>query len=101
MEYWKRESDGKIFYNGEEAYLDSIEHEDLDTLEDYLLGAIDFDLHKLLHWAIRLDGFWEVFQDEITEARELIFEDNYTNWDSPEEDPDGNDNPFGSCFWKG
>ena len=98
MEHWKRNTDGKPFDTAEDAYIDSIEREDVDTLEDYLLKAVDLDISKLLHWATEQDGFWEAFQDEITAAREMIFEDNYTCWD---EDPDGNENPFGSCFWHG
>lgn len=100
MEYWQR-YDGKRFDTEEDAYIDSIENEDIDTLEDYLLKAVDLDVSKLLHWAMEQDGFWEAFQDEITAAREMIFEDNYCHWEGPDVDPDGNENPFGSCFWHG
>lgn len=91
MEYWQRNSDGEIFDNEEDAYIDSIEREDVDTLEDYLLKAVDFDISKLFYWAIQQDGFWEAFQDEITEAREMIFEDDYSHWEDP--DPDENAPP--------
>ena len=86
MEYWQRNPDGEIFDNEEDAYIDSIEREDIDTLEDYLLKAVDFDISKLFHWAIQQDGFWEAFQDEITEAREMIFEDTYSHWEDPDDD---------------
>jgi hypothetical protein len=33
-------------------------------------------------------AFWEHFQDEITEARESLFEDFYSHWDEPDEDDD-------------
>lgn len=100
MEYWQR-YDNKRFDTEEDAYIDSIENEDISTLEDYLLKAVDLDISKLLHWATEQDGFWEAFQDEITAAREMIFEDNYCHWEGPDTDPDGNENPFGSCFWRG
>lgn len=103
MEYWERNADGKRFDNEEDAYIDSIENE---TKEDLLNTLVCHDLIpqvNLLEWAMEQDSFWERFQDEITEARGLNFDYDYTCWDDeePEVDPDGNENPFGSCFWHG
>ena len=87
MEYWQR-YDNKRFNTEEDAYQDFLENEDVDTLEDYLLKAVDLDVSALLHWAMSQDGFWEAFQDEITEAREMMFEDNYCHWEGPDDDDD-------------
>lgn len=91
MEYWQRNEDGKRFDNGEDAYLDYLDNEDQATLEDYLrdLGPLTFD--DLLHWAMGEDAFWEHFQDEITEARESLFEDFYSHWEDPDDDDDEDD----------
>jgi hypothetical protein len=88
MEYWQRNEDGTRFDNEEDAYLDYLSNEDDAALEDYLrdLGPLTFD--DLLHWAMGEDAFWEHFQDEITEARESLFEDFYSHWDEPDEDDD-------------
>lgn len=84
MEYWQR-YDNKRFDTEEDAYQDFLENEDVETLEDYLLKAVDLDVSALLHWAINQDGFWEAFQDVITEAREMMFEDTYCHWEGPDE----------------
>jgi hypothetical protein len=86
MEYWERNEDGVHFDTEEDAYQDFLENEDVDTLEDYLLKAVDLDVSALLHWAMSQDGFWEAFQDVITEAREMMFEDTYCHWDEPDDD---------------
>ena len=85
MEYWQR-YDNKRFNTEEDAYQDSLENEESDVLEDYLLKAVGLDVSALLHWAMGQDGFWEAFQDEITEAREIMFEDNYCHWEEPDDD---------------
>lgn len=85
MEYWQR-YDNKRFDTEEDAYQDSLENEEVDVLEDYLLKAVGLDVSALLHWAMSQDGFWEAFQDEITEAREMMFEDNYCHWEGPDDD---------------
>jgi len=100
MEYWQRYDD-KRFDTEEDAYQDFLENEDVDTLEEYLLKVVDLDITALVHWAMSQDGFWEAFQDVITEAREMMFEDAYCHWEVPDEDPDGNENPFNSPFWRG
>ena len=100
MEYWQR-YDNKRFDTEEDAYQDFLENEDVETLEEYLLKVVDLDVTALLHWAMSQDGFWEAFQDVITEAREMMFEDTYCHWEGPDEDPDGNENPFNSPFWRG
>ena len=86
MEYWQRNEDGACFDNEEDAYQDFLENEDVDTLEDYLLKAVDLDVSALLHWAMGQDGFWEAFQDVITEARGMMFEDNYCHWEDSDDD---------------
>lgn len=85
MEYWQRNEDGKRFDSEEGAYLDYLDKEDGAALEDYLrdLGSLSFG--DLLHWAMGEQAFWEHFQDEITEARESLFEDLYSHWDEPDE----------------
>lgn len=83
MEYWQRYDD-KRFDTEEDAYQDFLENEDVSTLEDYLLKAVDLDVSALLHWAMSQDGFWEAFQDVITEAREMMFEDTYCHWEGPD-----------------
>lgn len=90
MEYWQR-YDNKRFDTEEDAYQDFLENEDVGTLEDYLLKAVDLNVSALLHWAINQDGFWEAFQDEITEAREMMFEDSYCHWEEPDDDDDEDD----------
>jgi len=85
MEYWQRNKDGKCFDNEEDVYQDFLENEDVDTLKDYLLKAVDLDVTALLDWAMNQDGFWEAFQDIITEAREMMFEDTYCHWDESDE----------------
>lgn len=84
MEYWQR-YDNKRFDTEEDAYQDSLENEEVDVLEEYLLKVVDLDVSALLHWAMNQDGFWEAFQDEITEAREIMFEDNYCHCEEPDE----------------
>lgn len=76
MEVWRRD-DGVEFGTEEEAYLDSLEY-CADVLEDVFLDVVDSG--KLLDWAMKQDGFWEAFDDEIAEAREMLFEDYYQNW---------------------
>ena len=90
MKYWQR-YDNKRFDTEEDAYQDFLENEDVDTLEDYLLRAVDLDVSALLHWAMSQDGFWEAFQDVITEAREMMFEDTYCHWEGPDDDDDEDD----------
>jgi len=77
MEVWRRD-DGVEFESEEEAYLDSLEY-CADELPDMLLDyGINFS--KLLDWAMKQEGFWEAFDDEITEARGMLFEDFYQHW---------------------
>lgn len=85
MEYWQRYDD-KRFDTEEDAYQDLLENEDVGTLEDYLLRGLELDASTLLDWAIKQDGFWEEFQDEITAAREMMFEDQYCHWEGPDDD---------------
>ena len=80
MEIWRRD-DGVEFDSEEGAYLDSLEYCD-DELADTLCNIVDDN--KLLCWAMQQDGFWEAFDDEITEARGMLFEDYYTCWDESE-----------------
>ena len=87
MEYWQRYDD-KRFDTEEDAYQDFLENEDVSTFEDYLLKAVDLDVSDLLHWAMSQDGFWEAFQDEITAAREMMFEDSYCHWEEPDDNDD-------------
>ncbi len=86
MEYWQRNEDGVRFDSEEDAYQDYLGNEDDAALEDYLrdLGSLAFG--DLLHWAMGQEAFWEHFQDEITEARESLFEDFYSHWDEPDEE---------------
>lgn len=88
MEYWLRNKDGKHFYEAESAYLDYLDNEDEVALEDYLrdLGFLSFG--DLLHWAMGEQAFWEHFQDEITEARQTLFEDEYSHWETSDDDVD-------------
>lgn len=86
MEYWQRDEDGKRFDDEEDAYLDYLDNEDETTLENYLCNFSFLSFRDLLHWAMGEQAFWEHFQDEITEAREMIFNDNYSYWiESPNE----------------
>ena len=80
MEYWRRD-DGIEFESEEEAYLDSFEYCE-DALADTLCNILDSD--KLLSWAMKQEGFWEAFDNEITEARGMLFEDFYQNWTEPD-----------------
>ena len=91
MEYWQRNEDGARFNSEEDAYLDYLDKEDDIALEDYLrdLGYLSFG--DLLHWAMGEQAFWEHFQDEITEARESLFEDAYSHWEDPDNEDDEDD----------
>lgn len=80
MEVWRRD-DGVDFKSEEEAYLDSLEYCD-DELADTLCAILNSN--KLLDWAMKQDGFWEAFDDEITEARGMLFENYYQNWTEPD-----------------
>ena len=80
MEVWRRD-DGVEFESEEEAYLDSLEY-CADELPDMLGCGMNFS--KLLNWAMKQDGFWEAFDDEITEARGMLFENYYQNWTEPD-----------------
>jgi len=80
MEVWRRD-DGVEFDTEEEAYLDSLEYCD-DVFEDVFLDVVDSG--KLLKWAMEQEGFWEAFDDEITKARGMLFEDYYQNWTEPD-----------------
>lgn len=76
---WVRNRDNKVFDNGEDAYLDSIENEAQEDLFNTLIcmdWLICYD--ELLEWAMEQDGFWERFQDEITEARQHNFDEDYS-----------------------
>ena len=77
MEIWRRD-DGVEFESEEEAYFDSFEYCD-DDLISALCDVLNSD--KLLSWAMEQDGFWEAFDDEITEARGMLFENYYTCWE--------------------
>lgn len=91
MDYWQRNEDGARFDCEEDAYLDYLDKEDDAALEDYLrdLGYLSFG--DLLHWAMGEQAFWEHFQDEITEARESLFEDAYSHWEDPDDEDDEDD----------
>lgn len=76
---WVRNRDNKVFDSEEDAYLDSIKNE---TQEDLFNTFICMDwlirYDELLLWAMEKDGFWEYFQDEITEARQRNFDEDYS-----------------------
>lgn len=76
---WVRNRDNKVFNSEESAYLDSIENETQEDLFNTLVcmdWLIRYD--ELLLWAMEKDGFWEYFQDEITEARQRNFDEDYS-----------------------
>ncbi len=87
MEVWRRD-DGVEFKSEEEAYLDSLEYCG-DSLADALCDTLNSD--KLLSWAMKQEEFWEAFDDEITEARGMLFEDFYSHWDEPDDDDEIDD----------
>ena len=80
MEVWRRD-DGVEFESEEEAYLDSFDY-CADELTDALCDTLNSN--KLLDWAMKQEGFWEAFDDEITEARGMLFENYYQNWTEPD-----------------
>ena len=80
MEVWRRD-DGVEFESEEDAYLDSFEYCDA-SLADALCDTLNSD--KLLDWAMKQEGFWEAFDDEITEARGMLFENSYEHWTEPD-----------------
>ena len=77
---WIRDRDKKQFDSEEDAWLDSIENETHDDLLDTLI-CLDWLIpySTLLEWAMEQDGFWERFQDEISEARQRNFEEDYSD----------------------
>ena len=83
MMYWQK-YDNKRFDTREEAYEDFLENETINELEDYLLEEVGLDARTLLRWIMNQDSFWEAFQDEITKAREMMFEDSYCYWEDGE-----------------
>lgn len=85
MNQWVRNEDGKIFDNEEDAYLDSLETLDSAYLFDIICAEDLIPHDKLLHWVMGLDEFWEHFQDEIADARGIMFIDNYHAVDEDEE----------------
>lgn len=88
MEYWQR-WDNKRFDTEEEAWEDYYNNEDNQELVDYLLHTVEnFDFERLLNWAIQQDGFFEIFQDEIAQARQEAFNASYCNWEEPDDEDD-------------
>lgn len=51
---------------------------------DYLQSYISYD--KLLDWAMKQDGFFEVFDDEFYKAQQDYFEDNYVELEDDEDE---------------
>ena len=88
MKYWQR-WDNKCFDTEEEAWEDYYNNEDSQELVDYLSHTVEnFDFERLLDWAIQQDGFFEVFQDEIAQARQEAFNDSYCSWEEPDDEDD-------------
>ena len=86
MSRWIRNFDNKIFDDEEDAYLDSIENENLDYLLDTII-CFDLISHTdLVYWAAQQDGFWEEFDTQISEARGMNFDDDYREIDEDDED---------------
>lgn len=51
---------------------------------DYLQDHVSYD--KLLDWAMKQDGFFDFFEDELYKAQQDYFEDNYLELEDDEDE---------------
>lgn len=83
MSHWENDF-GDEFETREEAFEDVTEKMDDMDLARGLESIIEFKV--LLEWAMKQDGFWDHFCDEIEQAEMEFFDDNYYEVIDEEED---------------
>jgi len=78
-----RDWDKKEFDSEEEAF-DDAGREMLDYSEEYLKPWLSYD--DLVEWAMKQDGFFEAFEDELEKAQRDFFEDFYFESEDDEDE---------------
>ena len=80
-----RDWDKMAFDSEDEAFGNAcMEMLDDGATGDYLQNYVSYD--KLLDWAMKQDGFFDVFEDEFYRAQQDYFEDFYVEMEDDEDD---------------
>ena len=81
---WIRDWDGMKFEIEEEAFDDAGYEMLPDYGEDYLKPWVDY--YDLLKWAMKQDGFFDAFEDELYKAQRDFFNDFYVEMEDDEDE---------------
>ena len=82
---WIRDWDEMAFDSEDEAFGDACMEMLTDgATGDYLKPWVSYD--ELLAWAMKQDGFFEVFEDELSKAQQDYFNDFYFEMEDEDED---------------
>ena len=76
-----RDWDSQRFDSEEEAF-DDAGREMLDYSEEYLKPWVSYD--DLVAWAMKQEGFFEAFENELANAQQSFFEDFYVELEDDE-----------------
>ena len=79
-----RDWDGMRFNSEEEAFDDAFNEMLPDYGEDYLKPWVDY--YSLLKWAMKQDGFFDAFEDELYKAQRDFFNDFYVELEDDEDE---------------
>lgn len=80
-----RDWDKMAFDSEDEAFGNAcMEMLDDGATGDYLQNYVSYD--KLLDWAMKQDGFFDVFEDEFYRAQQDYFEDSYVELEDDEDE---------------
>ena len=80
---WIRDWDKKEFDTEEEAFDDAC-NEMFDYSEEYLKPWVSYD--ELVAWAMKQDGFFDTFEDDLYKAQRDFFDDFYFEMEDDEDD---------------
>lgn len=69
------DEDGNQFESYEEAYDEACNKMDIIDLTDHFGNYVSFE--QLLQWALKQDGFWNQFEDALSQAEQDYFEEWY------------------------
>ena len=81
---WIRDWDEMEFESEEEAFDDAGYEMLPDYGEDYVKPWISYD--ELLTWAMRQNGFFDVFEDKLYKAQRDFFDDFYFEMEDDEDE---------------
>ena len=79
-----RDYDKRAFDSREEAFDDAFSEMLPDYGEEYLKPWINYD--QLLAWAMKQDGFFDVFKNELYKAQQDYFNDFYFEMEDDEDE---------------